>query len=458
MNASSANLQSANTGKALVLGMGATGISIASWLVGSGRSAIFADSRRQPPGRQTIQDMFPNAELQCGDLPGSVPDDIAEILISPGLDMDLPVLADAKARKIPVRSDIDLFMSACEGSVLGITGSNGKSTVTTLVAEMLNAAGVPVAAGGNLGTPALDLLASGAEIFVLELSSFQLERSDFLRLHAAVVLNVSADHLDHHSSLDDYAAAKSRIYKRCGTAVVNRDESLTGELTSDTKQVSFGLDLPAPMDWGVVENDDGQWIARGNFLVMPVSELQLVGRHNLLNVLAAFAIASTCDVPVDGLVAAARVFSGLPHRMQRVPSNDGIVWIDDSKATNEAAAMASLNAIDGRLVLIAGGDAKGGDLQALRADLQNRDVVVIAIGKDRDLFVNQLGPVAEVRLADSLEQAVALAADVASQGDTVLLAPACSSLDMFSNYAERGDCFSRAVADLGNRASKAVQS
>ncbi len=447
MTASSANLQSTDAGKALVLGMGATGVSIATWLADQGRSAIFVDSRSQPPGHEAIKNLLPDAEFVCGELPGSVPDDVSEILLSPGLAMDIPLLKTARSRNIPVRSDIDIFMSACTGKVLGITGSNGKSTVTTLVAKMLQAGGVQAVAGGNLGTPALDLLATPADVFVLELSSFQLERSDFLKLHAAVVLNVSADHLDHHVSLDDYAAAKSRIYKRCGTAIVNRDEPhLT--VNSAAQQISFGLGLPAPTDWGVVENDNGQWIARGNFLVMPVSDLQLVGRHNLLNVLAAFAIASTLDVPLDGLIAAAQTFTGLAHRMQRVNSADEIIWIDDSKATNEAAALASISAIDGPLVLIAGGDAKGGDLQQLRAALQERHPVVIVLGKDRDLFVSQLGDVCDVRIADTIEQAVAVAAEVAEAGDTVLLAPACSSLDMFSGFAERGERFSRAVGGL----------
>jgi UDP-N-acetylmuramoylalanine--D-glutamate ligase len=448
MNAVSENLQSAENGKALVLGMGATGISIASWLAANGRSGIFADSRRQPPGCAAIQDLLPDAQLQCGDLPGSVPQDVSEILISPGLELDLPLLKDAEARNIPVRSDIDLFMGVCEGRVLGITGSNGKSTVTKLVEGMLNAAGVTVAAGANLGTPALDLLASSAEVFVLELSSFQLERSDYLQLHAAVLLNVSPDHLDHHASIEDYAAAKARIYKCCGTAVVNRDEPDMFQQTETSEQISFGLGLPAPTDWGIVECDDGQWIARGNFLVMPVAELQLVGQHNLLNVLAAFAIASTLDVPVDGLVTAARLFTGLPHRMQRVPTRDGIVWINDSKATNEAAALASINSVDGRLILIAGGDAKGGDLELLRTTLEHRDVSVIVLGKDRDLFHAQLSDVCEVRSAESLEKAVAMAAVTASSSDTVLLAPACSSLDMFSGYGERGERFCQAVQSL----------
>ena len=448
MNAVSANLQSIENGKSLVLGMGKTGVSIANWLANQGREAAFADTRTEPPGCEEIKALLPDADIRCGELPQQVPDGIGEILLSPGLQMDLPLLQDAAARRIPVRSDIDVFMEACSGPVLGITGSNGKSTVTTLVAEMLNAAGMPVAAGGNLGTPALSLLTTGADVFVLELSSFQLERSADLELHAAVLLNLSADHLDHHASFADYAAVKARIYKRCETAIVNRDASMFATLAEHPQQISFGLDLPASRDWGVVEHDDGQWIARGNFLVMPVGELQLVGQHNLQNVLAAFAMASTLAVPVDGLVAAARVFAGLPHRMQRVAHFGGVDWIDDSKATNEAAAVASINSLPGRLVIIAGGDAKGGDLQELRKVLAQRDCAVIAIGKDQELFKTQLSDVCELQLADCMEQAVALAAQAAQPSDTVLLAPACSSLDMYANFMERGEHFSRAVQSL----------
>jgi UDP-N-acetylmuramoylalanine--D-glutamate ligase len=443
MTLANANATKADQGKALVLGMGATGVSIANFLAAQGRSADFADSRAEPPGAAAIRQALPEAQTHCGELPASVPGDVTEIFLSPGLGMQLPLLDDAKARGIPVRSDIDLFMSACQGKVLGITGSNGKSTVTTLVAQMLKAAGVPTAAGGNLGTPALDLLAADAEVYVLELSSFQLERSDFLPLHAAVVLNISPDHLDHHDSLEAYAAAKQRIYKKCGTAIINRDE-----FTPQPGQVSFGSDLPAATDWGVVENDDGQWIARGNLTVMPVSDLQVVGRHNLLNVLAAFALAATLDAPLDGLVAAARSFTGLPHRMQRVPSSDGITWIDDSKATNEAAALASIDAIAGPLILIAGGDAKGGDMRELAERLRNRQVSMVVIGKDRDLFVKRFADMLSVTIADSIEEAVNAAARLAAAGDTVLLAPACSSLDMFSGYTERGDRFAAAVKAL----------
>jgi len=435
--------------KALVLGMGATGVSIATWLAGQGRSAIFADSREQPPGKKQIHALMPDAEFVCGDFPATVPDGVTELLISPGLSMDLPLLADARRRDLPVLSDIDLFMRACTAKVLGITGSNGKSTVTSLVECMLKAAGVRVQAGGNLGRPALELLTEEADVFVLELSSFQLERSGDLPLHAAVVLNLSPDHLDHHGDLESYGHAKQRIYARCGTAIVNRDEpELIKDFPEPVTQTGFGLGIPAPMDWGVIGDDDGQWIARGSYAVMPVDALCIAGRHNLANVLAAFALADTLDVPLDGLITGARIFAGLPHRMQVVASNNGIVWIDDSKATNEASALASIRSIDGPLILIAGGDAKGGELDQFAHELVERDAMVILLGKDRDFLRKILAGVSRSVVVDGIEEAVTVAAKSAVPGDTVLLAPACSSLDMYTGFAERGDRFAAAARSV----------
>jgi len=436
-------------GRALVLGMGATGVSIAAWLAEHSGSAVFADSREQPPGLKRIIELLPEAEIICGSVPESVPQGVTRLIVSPGLSMELPVITNARKQALPISSDIDLFMHACDGKVVGVTGSNGKSTVTSLLDCMLNAAGIRVQSGGNLGTPALDLLGEEADVFVLELSSFQLERSQKLPLHAAAVLNLSPDHLDHHGDLESYANAKQRIYARCGTAIVNRDEpELASNIPETTSQVGFSLGKPAPRDWGVIDNDEGQWIARGNYAVMPVAVLGIAGRHNVANVLAAFALADTLDVPLDGLVAGAQVFAGLPHRMQVVANDNGIIWIDDSKATNEAAALASIRSVEGRLILIAGGDAKGGQLEEFATELTRREAVVILLGRDREFIRKRLLGVSKVRLVDTIEEAVAVAAEYAEAGHTVLLAPACSSLDMFSSYGERGDRFAAAVRGM----------
>jgi len=442
-----------NQRRLLVLGMGVTGVSVARWCARHGIAAIFADSREQAPGAKEIAQLMPDAKVRCGDLPHSLPADVTEVILSPGLPLDLPVLTAARQAGIPLHSDIDLFFAECSQPVIGITGSNGKSTVTSLLGKMLQASGMRAAIGGNLGAAALDLLASGADVFVLELSSFQLERSGELPLHAAVVLNLAEDHLDHHGDLQAYGDAKARIYRNCKVAIVNRDDpAAAAGAMSNKQQHGFTLGKPSPEDWGVIVKDGGQWIARGSFAVMPLASLQIAGRHNLANALAAFALADTLELPLDGLVAGAQVFPGLPHRMQRVASNDGIIWINDSKATNEAAAMASIDsvveALSGRLVLIAGGDAKGAELKELARCIEDKDVLVILLGKDRELLHKRLDPHCETLDAMSLVEAVSLASQRATRGDTVLLAPACSSLDMFTSFVERGDRFVDAVAGV----------
>ncbi|NND54878.1 MAG: UDP-N-acetylmuramoyl-L-alanine--D-glutamate ligase [Gammaproteobacteria bacterium] len=442
-----------NQRKLLVMGMGVTGLSVARWCARNDVAAMFVDSRDAAPGANDIAALLPDADIRCGDLPHVLPDGISEIILSPGLPLDLPLLDAAARAGIAVHSDIDLFFSDCKQPVIGITGSNGKSTVTSMLGEMLRAAGMNAAVGGNLGAAALDLLTAEADFYVLELSSFQLERSDELPLHAAVVLNLSNDHLDHHGDMQSYGAAKARIYQNCRFAVVNRDEpELAVSAESCTRQRGFTLSQPAPEEWGVVVKDDGQWIARGTYTVMPVSALQIAGRHNLANALAAFALADTLELPLDGLVAGAQVFPGLPHRMQRVASDDGIIWINDSKATNEAAAIASIESVfdglSGRLVLIAGGDAKSAELKDLALCLEDKDVLVILLGKDRDLLHERLDSVCKTLDADTMAEAVSLAASHVTAGDTVLLAPACSSLDMYVNFEQRGESFASAVAGV----------
>jgi len=435
----------------LVLGMGVTGLSVARWCARSGVTAVFADSRPAAPAADAIAELLPQAERLSGAFPASLPAGTTEVIVSPGVPLDAPILAEAARSGIAASSDIDLFIAECAAPVLGVTGSNGKSTVTSLTATMLQAAGVRAVAGGNLGTAALDLLGTDAEVIVLELSSFQLERSGILPLHAAAILNLTPDHLDQHGDMAAYAAAKQRIYGACRRAIVNRDAALAApQPEAGVATTRFGLSQPSPEDWGVIDTDDGQWIARGSFPVMPIAALPLTGRHNVLNVLAAFALADTFDVPLDGLIAGAQVFPGLPHRMQRVPSDDGIVWVNDSKATNEAAAMASINSIDGRLVLIAGGDAKNAELKDLARCLEDKDVLaIVSLGKDQAVLAAALAKVGlTAKPAADMEEAVRTAAQYAAPGDTVLLAPACSSLDMYANFAARGAAFAAAVGAL----------
>ncbi|MCC5794893.1 MAG: UDP-N-acetylmuramoyl-L-alanine--D-glutamate ligase [Chromatiales bacterium] len=435
--------------RSLVLGMGETGAALARWLARQGRSGRFADSRVTPPGLQAIRAALPDALLEPGALPSRLPADTSDVLVSPGVPLGLPLIAEARARGIPVRSDIDVFAAEATAPVLGVTGSNGKSTVTALAGVLLETAGVRVATGGNLGTPATDLLAPGVEAFVLELSSFQLERSGPLPLAGAALLNLTPDHLDQHEDLTAYAAAKSRIYMAARVAVINRDQpALWRNLPGSMPRVGFGLGSPGADDFGLRAGRDGPALAHGERLLLPVSELNLAGRHNVSNALASLALVSTLGVDPASCIEGLRNFRGLPHRMQLVSRALGARWVDDSKATNVGAAVTAIDSTPGSLVLIAGGDAKNQDFAALAIALRGRDCTALLLGRDRERLADALRPACPVELVDDLAVAVSRAAQLARPGLTVLLAPACSSLDMFSGYTERGEVFRRAVQAL----------
>ena len=337
-------------------------------------------------------------------------------------------------------------MAECRAPVIAVTGSNGKSTVTALTAALLRSAGWHAPAGGNLGTPALDLLDPAADAYVLELSSFQLERSRPVASAVAVLLNLSPDHLDSHPDLDSYAAAKRRIYRVCAHAVVNRDAAgLAGALPDRAGVSGFTLGAPGPDDFGILVYDGVDWLSCGERPLLPVSELQIAGRHNQANALAALALASALGADPLSLVPGLREFRGLPHRLQCIREADGIAWIDDSKATNVGAAVNSIQSVAGPLILIAGGDAKGAAFEDMATALRGRDARAVLIGRDQALLAAALKPVCEVHAAEDMAAAVAIAARLAEPGSTVLLAPACSSLDMFSSYAARGEAFRSAV-------------
>ncbi|MBM4195978.1 MAG: UDP-N-acetylmuramoyl-L-alanine--D-glutamate ligase [Gammaproteobacteria bacterium] len=443
--------QAGNAGEVrtvLVLGMGATGASCARHLAGRGQGAWFADTRVSPPAAAAIRAAMPEAGLICGELPGELPPGVAQVIVSPGVDLQLPILASARRRGIPLLSDIDLFMAQRRAPVVGITGSNGKSTVTTMVGAILAAAGRRAGVGGNLGTPALDLLDSAADSYVLELSSFQLERSAAMDLASAVVLNVAADHLDKHGTMAAYTAAKARIYARAAVAIVNRDErSLVSLVPRGSKVVEFGLDTPRGGHYGVRGQGPGALLVRGDEPLLAVGELGTTGRHNVSNALAAAALAHSLGAPDSACVAALRAFRGLPHRMQTVAVTDGVTWMDDSKATNVAAAVTSVGSTEGPLILIGGGDGKGQTFEDLATALRGRNAAVILIGRDREMMATALAAVATVELVASLPAAVRRARALAQPGTTVLLAPACSSLDMFRSYEHRGQVFASAVLE-----------
>jgi UDP-N-acetylmuramoylalanine--D-glutamate ligase len=433
----------------LVMGMGLTGASCARFFAARGIAAEFADTRQLPPGIDAIMDAMPDARVHTGDQPAELPPHIRRLVVSPGVDMHSPLIAAAQRRKIDIVSDIDLFAAECGGKICAITGSNGKSTVTSMLGSMLADVGWSVATGGNLGTPALDLLDPDIEIFVLELSSFQLERSGLIPTAASVLLNLSPDHLDKHTDMDAYAAAKARVYGACRRAVVNRDVIEFASLVpTGTAMTSFGMDQPAAGEFGIRVTSRGECIAYGDTLLMSVDDFPLLGRHNLANALAALALGSVLGVNPHSLAQALKRYRGLPHRMQLVVEANGITWINDSKATNVGAALTSIESVSDPFVLIAGGDAKGADFEALANALSGRQCSVILLGRDALPISRALHSCCEVTLVETMRDAVVSALAISRPGDTVLLAPACSSHDMFENFAERGDVFATAVLEL----------
>lgn len=437
--------------RVMVLGMGATGASVARYLASRGDTAVFCDTRSAAPGRDAIAAAMPDAPLYAGPTLPDLSHTVEQVVVSPGVPLDLPPLVKARERGLEICSDIDLFMGECRAPVIAVTGSNGKSTVTAMTAAALAGAGWQAPAGGNLGTPALDLLDANADAYVLELSSFQLERSQPLAAAAAVVLNLSPDHLDTHGGFDAYRRAKARIYLACRHAVVNRDEPGLAALPGRDAAVSgFTLFAPESGDFGLLQRDGEAWLACGERPLLRAAELNVAGRHNVANALAALALGAALGADPQSMIAGIRDFPGLPHRMQRVHRAGGVTWIDDSKATNVGAAVTSINGVQGPLVLIAGGDAKGGDFAALAAALSGRQCTAVLLGQDRERLASALHDVCELCLVADMAEAVTVAGALAKPGTTVLLAPACSSLDMYADYAARGNAFRAAAMAQGS--------
>jgi UDP-N-acetylmuramoylalanine--D-glutamate ligase len=406
--------------------------------------------------------LIPAADIDLGDWPAAAFAGVDAVVVSPGVGLDAPALVDAAARGLPLLGDIELFARAATRPVLGITGSNGKSTVTTLVGQMLTRAGRTAAVGGNLGTPALDLLAGPPpDAYVLELSSFQLERTASLRPAAACVLNLSADHIDRHGSFAAYAAAKARVLDGAAVAVLSRDDAgvaaLAGGLDASQRVVWFGLGAPTgASDFGLLERDGAPWLARGDEALLPATALRLPGRHNIANALAALALVDALGVPLAPALPALpalREFPGLPHRTQWVAEHAGVAWYDDSKGTNLGATLAAIEGLaptrpSGRLVLILGGQGKGQDFAPLRGALATHGRAAVLIGEDAGSIARAIGDAVPIQRAADMDAAVAAAAALAEPGDGVLLSPACASFDMFSGYAARGEAFIGAVRML----------
>ena len=434
----------------LVFGLGVTGLSVARYLTRNGIDAIFVDSRSEPPALHELRKLLPHADVVLGECADVGLTSINRIIASPGVADTEPLLASARKSGIEVVSDIELFAQEAIAPIVAVTGSNGKSTVTTLLAMMCDAAGRTALAGANLGEPALDLLQQDKpDFYVLELSSFQLQRTNSLPAKVAVLLNVTADHLDWHENEKNYRQAKYRIFKNADSAVIGRaDPDIARHVGKDTRVISFGADSPEDGHYGVREEDGTAYLARGDQLLLATTDLALVGRHNKLNALAALAAGELMGLNLTAMLQVLAEFPGLAHRMQLVANKKGIDFINDSKATNVSAAVASIESIDGIIVLIAGGEAKGGDFNDLSEALRGRLRAAVLIGCDANQIANALGNQAPIHIVNDIDEAVVRAAAYAQAGDTVLLAPACASFDQFPNYMARGDAFGAAVQDL----------
>jgi len=436
----------------MIVGLGRSGLSAARHLAGRGWHLAITDSRVDPPGRAELASFAPNAMCRYGGFDLQLLEQADIVVASPGVSLQEPILQAAAERGLEVVGDIELFAREVQAPVVAITGTNGKSTVTTLLGQMAARAGVRVAVGGNLGVPALDLLsrADSPELYVLELSSFQLDSTTSLRLRAATVLNVSADHLDRYDSLETYAASKARIFRHCELAVINLDDPRVAlMLTAEQSTRSFSLDPASAADYRLQRVAGAWWLAADEVPLLPVTEMRLAGLHNAANALAALALGDAIGLPRAAMLAELREFSGLVHRSQWVGEHRGVRYINDSKGTNVGATLAAVQGYEGGLVVIAGGDGKGQDFTPLAAAFKGRVHHVILIGRDAPQIAAALQDACSIVMAATLEDAVQQAAEVAESGETVLLSPACASFDMFRDYNQRGEHFAAAVARLG---------
>ncbi|ENU56560.1 UDP-N-acetylmuramoylalanine--D-glutamate ligase [Acinetobacter guillouiae MSP4-18] len=434
-------------GLKVVAGLGISGVSAVNFLHENGYRVAVTDSREVPPGHEQIPAAV---QTSFGQLDQDLLLQAEEIVISPGLDPQLPAIQAAIAKGIPVISEIQILRRATDKPIVAITGSNAKSTVTTLIGLMAQEAGVKVAVGGNLGRPALDLTHDDPDVYILELSSFQLEATSSLNAEVAVVLNMSEDHLDRHGDMAGYHAAKHRIFQGVKKVVYNRDDSLTRPLVPDvTPMQSFGLNAPDLKQYGILREDNGTiWLARGRERLLKSSEMYIQGTHNVANALACLALGEAIGLPLDKMLETLKTFKGLEHRCEFVKEVNGVRYYNDSKGTNIGATLAALDGLGaaieaqgGQVAIILGGQGKGQDFTALRESLQKYAKVAILMGEDRSIIENAIAGTTTLLHAASLQQAVELCQQHTHAQDVVLLSPACASFDMFTGYPERGHRF-----------------
>jgi len=438
----------------VIMGLGRTGLSCVRHFNGLGQTVSVTDSREQPPALAACRQQFPNVPVTTGGFDEAQLRGADHIVLSPGISVNQPAVARAIERGVVVIGDVEVFARHVNAPVAAITGTNGKSTVTALVADMLQAAGKRVYAGGNFGTPVLDLLAQPVpDAYVLELSSFQLQSTTSLRPRVACLLNISPDHLDWHQDMDEYLRAKLRVFHAAQTAVVYADDERLSPREQVNEQITFSIHREAHCT--VRQTERGLCLVYGDELICPLDAMRMAGKHNWENALAASAMAIAMGVAIKDCRSVLEHFSGLEHRCQWVAESDGVRWFNDSKGTNVGATVAAINSLaddcersGGKIILIAGGLSKGADFQPLRKSVRQWARSVIMFGADAAKMQTALKDTTLLIRASSLEEAVNAAHRWAQAGDVVLFSPACASFDMFDNYRHRGDCFVRAVKEI----------
>ncbi len=443
----------------LIVGLGVTGLSVARHLLALGEQVAVTDSRKQPPGLVQLRDEHPNVAIFLGGFDAQVFSQADRLIVSPGVPLSTPEIQAAIQRGVPVLGDIELFVQAANAPIVAITGSNGKSTVTTLVGDMAKASGIRVGVGGNLGTPALDLLDDAVELYVLELSSFQLETTCSLSAEVATVLNISADHMDRYSSLQAYAAVKSAVLKSARLGLYNLDDARVMAMSGSDDARFFTLNEPRDArTFGIRQCNNAEWLAHGQRNLLPVNQLLMPGKHNQANALASLAIGAAIGCDESAMLAILRTFPGLPHRTRFVAGIDGVRWYNDSKATNVGATAAALLGMHqpdhaNRAVVILGGICKDGDFTPLTEVLRKCARGVVLFGQDTPQIAPHVPSECQTSQANSLAEAIDQAAKMALPGDHVLLSPACASFDHFQNYRDRGNQFTRLVQQRTEKAA-----
>ncbi len=433
---------------ATVIGLGVTGYSVARYLRARGLTVTVLDSRSEPPLASEFKREFPEVETRFGVFSEGDLTSAGLVVASPGVSLKEPMLRAAKKHGAHIVGDIELFLQENSKPVIAITGSNGKSTVTTLVGAMCEAGGFKALVAGNIGKPALDSLTDQIDfdVAVLELSSFQLETTYQVPAESSAILNISADHMDRYDSMGDYVLAKARIIRGAKRAVLPRHDEWLAQITNVNKILGFELEAPSSdCDFGIVRKSGKRWLVKGDKRLMLLSEIPLIGLHNVKNVLSAFALVDFLEISLDALVNAVLNFNGLPHRMQTVVAVNDVAWVNDSKATNVGATATALNNLEQNVIWIAGGQGKGADFNELRAAVSRNIKHLVLIGEDAPKIEAALTGLLPISLANDMQGAVNQAAGLASDGDIVLLSPACASFDMFRSFEDRGDEFTRCV-------------